>query len=159
MIQKLIYGIGLIIISTQILGCSGKTNASGKLATDVATVGIQVKGALRKMRVNELVVLPISIRNNGVATIPSAGGSDGSFIVLVTYHWYREGGSLVVWDGVRTRLPEDIRKDKSIDVSLSLKAPSEPGKYTLVVDLVQEGALWFADTGSQTAVLTCIIEN
>lgn len=48
---------------------------------------------------------------------------------------------MAVWDGVRTKLPEDIAKSKSIDVPLLVKAPAEPGKYSLVIDLVKEGAL------------------
>lgn len=152
--------IGVVCTTAAILaGCAERTAASAKLPNDVATVGIQVKGLQRKMRVNEEVVLPISIHNNGVAAIPSEGKPDGSFVIRATYHWLRPDGPVAVWDGVRTKLPQDIAKGKSADISLSLKAPSEPGKYVLVIDLVQEGALWFADTGSQTATLAYVIEN
>lgn len=156
--NKIFYGISLLIIGL-LSGCSGETVPSGKLANDVATVGIQVKGSQRKMRVNEQVVLPISIHNNGVALIPSGKKTDGSFVILATYHWFHADGSLAVWDGLRTKLPADIAKGKSIEVPLSLRAPPEPGRYSLVIDLVQEGALWFADTGSQTATLKYLIEN
>jgi hypothetical protein len=151
--------LGATTIIFCLSACSDRTAATAKLPNDVATVGIQVKGAQRKMKVNEQIVLPISISNNGVASIPSGGKPDGSLIVLATYHWLRPNGPVVVWDGVRTKLPGDIGKGKSIDVPLTLKAPEEPGKYTLVIDLVQEGALWFADTGSQTAAMTFDIGN
>lgn len=62
-------------------------------------------------------------------------------MVLATYHWFPPVGPVAVWDGVRTKLPEDIAKSKSIDVPLLVKAPAEPGKYSLVIDLVKEGAL------------------
>jgi hypothetical protein len=140
-------------------GCSDHTAATEKLPSNIATVGIQVKGSQRKMKVNEQIVLPISIHNNGVAVIPSEGKPDGSMVVLATYHWIRADGPVVVWDGVRTKLPEDIRQNKSLDLPLTVKSPSEPGKHILIIDLVQEGAQWFADTGSQTATLAFTIEK
>ena len=159
MIKRIIPVIGLIIAAVQIAGCSDQTAATGKLATDVATVGIQVKDARRKLKINEQVVLPISIYNNGVASIPSQSKPDGGFKVNATYHWLKANGELAVWDGIRTDLPADIKRGKSIDVALVIKAPQEPGKYLLVIDLVQEGALWFADTGSQTATLAYFVEQ
>lgn len=152
--------VGVVCAMAVLLtGCSEGTTPTAKLSDDVATVGISVKGSQRKMKVNDQVVLPISIHNNGVATIPSGGKPGESLVVLATYHWFPPVGPVAVWDGVRTKLPEDIATGKSIDVPLLVKAPSEPGKYILVIDLVQEGALWFADTGSQTATLAFVIEN
>jgi hypothetical protein len=152
--------LGSATIIFSLHACSDRTVATAKLPNDVATVGIQVKGAQRKMKVNEQILLPVSIWNNGVAAIPAEGKPDGSLIVLATYHWFRQNEPTpVVWDGLRTKLPEDIGKGKSIDVQLALKAPVEPGRYTLVIDLVQEGALWFHETGSQTATLAFDIEK
>jgi hypothetical protein len=138
-------------------GCSENTVATAKLANEVATVGIQVKGSQRKLKVGEQTVLPISIINNGIASIPASGKPDGSLKVFATYHWLRPNGEHAVWDGIRTPLPEDIRSGKSIDIPLTLKAPPAPGPYLLVIDLVQEGALWFAETGSQTAKMNYLI--
>ena len=158
MSKRLITISSLIFIIFQLIGCSKETTARAKLAKDVATVGIQVKGAQRKLKINEQVVLPISVFNNGVALIPSRAQSDGNFKVVATYHWLKATGEMAVWDGIRTSLPEDIGKGKSIDVMLTLKAPPVAGKYLLTIDLVQEGALWFADTGSQTATMAYNIE-
>jgi hypothetical protein len=60
-----------------------------------------------------------------------------------------------VWDGIRTKLNRDIASKDSImgadlSVDLTVHAPSEPGKYVLVIDLVQEGVQWFAGNGSET---------
>jgi hypothetical protein len=148
----------LFALCTQIIGCSEKTSVTEKLANDVATVGIQVKNSQRILKINEQIVLPISIFNNGSKPIPSQGRPDGSLKVLATYHWLKVTGEVAVWDGIRTVLPEDIKNGSALDVMLALKAPSEPGKYLLVVDLVQEGALWFADTGSQTATMAYTIQ-
>lgn len=159
MIQRVISLIGLVVVVSQMAGCEDKTVATAKLAKDVATVGIQVKGAQRKLKINEQVVLPISIYNNGVESIPSQSKPDGGLKVNATYHWLKANGELAVWDGIRTDLSADIKRGKAIDVALVIRAPSEPGKYLLVIDLVQEGALWFADTGSQTATLAYFVEQ
>ncbi|OIR10715.1 hypothetical protein GALL_74850 [mine drainage metagenome] len=159
MIQRVILSMGLIAVTFQMAGCEDKTIATGKLAKDVANVRIQVKGELRKLKINEQVVLPISIFNNGVESIPSQSKSGRWLKVYATYHWLKASGETAVWDGIRTELPADIKRGKSIDVALIVKAPSEPGKYSLVIDLVQEGVQWFADTGSQTTTLTYFIEQ
>lgn len=156
--KKLIATLGLALILSQITGCSNETTATVKLPNDVANVGIQVKGAQRKLKIDEQILLPISIYNNGISPIPSKGMPDGKFKVLATYHWSKATGEMVIWDGIRTSLPEDIENGKSIDIMLTLKAPASAGKYFLTIDLVQEGALWFATTGSQTATMAFDIE-
>lgn len=150
--------LAAMLLLAQLTACSEHSAVVGKLPADVATVGIQVKAANRVLVVNQEVVLPISLLNNGVGQIPSKPQADGNSQVFVTYHWFRESGETAVWDGVRTSLPKDIKKGQVVDVQLAIKAPAEPGKYVLVVDLVQEGVLWFADTGSQTAKMNYVIE-
>ncbi len=148
----------LFIILLSISGCKERTAPTAKLLDDVATVGIQVKGAQRKLKINEQTMLPISIFNNGIASIPSIGKPENNLRVLATYHWLKENGEVAVWDGLRTVLPEDIPKGKSLDIQLAIKAPAMKGRYILVIDLVQEGAMWFAGVGSQTANLAYVIE-
>jgi len=150
--------LGTLFALLQLSGCSSKTTATARLPDSTASVGIAVKSPLRKLKVNELTALPISIYNSGDGIIPSEGKADGSMKVFATYHWTRGNNEMVVWDGVRTPLGEDIGHAKSLDVSLSLKAPSDPGRYILVIDLVQEGAVWFQTTGSQTAGLLFTVE-
>ncbi len=146
-------------VSLVLCGCSDRTAATAKLPEHVATVGIMVKSGQRKLKVNEKIEFPITIQNNGVAVIPADGKSDGSMKVLATYHWLRENVEVAIWDGVRTQFPEDLGKGKSVDIALALQAPPEPGRYILMLDLVQEGAQWFWDTGSQTARMLFTIEK
>lgn len=150
---------GAAILLLHLTACSENTIATAKLPDDVATVGIQVKSAVRKLKVNDKAVLPISISNNGVASIPSNGKPDRGLQVFATYHWMKLSGEVALWDGVRTALPEDIQMGKTLDLQLDLKAPAEPGKYILVIDLVQEGAFWFESKGSQTARMEYQIES
>lgn len=149
---------GLLFLTMFIQGCVEQTEATDKLVAKNASVGIQVRNAQRKLKVNQDIVLPISIYNNAVVNLPSLAKPDGSNKINATYHWLKANGEVAVWDGVRTALPEDVKSGKSLSVALAVKAPAEPGKYVLIIDLVQEGVLWFADSGSQTATLTYFVE-
>lgn len=151
--------IGVALLVLHLAACSEKTSSTSRLPDDVATVGIQVKSPIRRLKTNQKIELPISIVNNGTAAIPSEGKEDGKFKVNATYHWLREGGESVVWDGLRTPLSKDILKGNDLEMLLALQAPGEPGRYILVIDLVQEGAVWFEQTGSQTARMLFTIEN
>jgi hypothetical protein len=48
-------------------------------------------------------------------------------------------------EGVRTNLFRTVRPGRSLESHLQVQWPSEPGSYLLVVDLVQENALWFEE--------------
>lgn len=156
---RLLSTFGLVMLALQLAACSEKTSSTSRLPDSVATVGIQVKSPIRSLNIKQKIELPISIVNNGTASIPSEGKDGGKFKVNATYHWLREGGEVAVWDGLRTPLPKDILKGKELEMPLVIEAPGEPGRYILVIDLVQEGAVWFEQTGSQTARMLFNIKN
>lgn len=90
-----------------------------------------------------------SIQNVGESTWPKAGFDP----VRLGAHWLDADGKIVSWDAARADLPKDIAPMDSISQDLQITAPDEPGAYTLVVDLVQEGVVWFASRGSEPARL------
>ena len=65
----------------------------------------------------------------------------------LSYHWLDRWGSVVVWDGERTPLPRDIGPGEEAEVLSRIKAPPNSGKYTLAIELLQEGSSWSSDTG------------
>jgi SAM-dependent methyltransferase len=71
--------------------------------------------------------------------------------ICVGNHWLREDGSRVIDDDARGRLPRPVAPGDTVEVPLRVQAPSEPGRYLLEVDLVQEHVCWFAQRGSATA--------
>lgn len=71
--------------------------------------------------------------------------------LCVANHWLDEHGVPVVPDDGRARLPHDLAPGQSGEVTLTVTAPSQPGRYLLEVDLVQERIAWFAQRGSSTA--------
>ena len=67
----------------------------------------------------------------------------------LSYHIYDSGGSPVIWDGARGRLPSDVPPLTSVTVPISVALPSGTGGYRLEWDMVQEGVAWFSQLGVQ----------
>jgi SAM-dependent methyltransferase len=59
-----------------------------------------------------------------------------------------DGGTRDYW---RASLAADVEPGASTEIVGELPAPTEPGAYTVVLDLVDEGFAWFQDEGSPVA--------
>jgi hypothetical protein len=91
------------------------------------------------------VTVPLTITNTGALTWPAAGKKP----VQVSYHWMADDGvTLLVLEGRRTTLAQDVPSDTKIDVVASVKAPERPGRYVIWWDLVHDGVTWFSDAGA-----------
>jgi LCP family protein required for cell wall assembly len=63
-------------------------------------------------------------------------------------HWInRDTGEIVVWDGNRGILDEDIDYEQESIIKITIAAPQEPGRYILQYDMVHEGVTWFSEQG------------
>jgi SAM-dependent methyltransferase len=62
--------------------------------------------------------------------------------VHLAYHCYSENGSVVVFDGMRTRLPS-IKPGVRVELDMDFEAPVLPGRFLFRLTLVQEGVRWF----------------
>lgn len=91
--------------------------------------------------------LGVKVTNHGYLTWPSVA-SDPSHPVRMSYHWIDADGNVISHDGLRTDLPREVGMGESLLMRASILAPSTPGRYTLVLDLVREYVTWFADRGS-----------
>ena len=67
----------------------------------------------------------------------------------LSYHIYDSGGTPVIWDGARGRLPSSVPPLTSVTVPISVALPSGTGGYRLEWDMVQEGVAWFSQLGVQ----------
>ena len=68
--------------------------------------------------------------------------------VLVSYHWLDTAGAMKVEDGRRTPLPRVLLPGESLTMTMTVEAPAQPGRYTLAIDLVEEGVSWFSRAGA-----------
>ena len=69
--------------------------------------------------------------------------------VLLSYHWLDTAGAMKVEDGRRTPLPRVLPPGESLTMTMTVEAPSRPGRYTLAIDLVEEGVSWFSRAGAR----------
>jgi hypothetical protein len=87
-----------------------------------------------------LVHLEVRLENAGLA--PWQG-------LNLAYHWLDERGNPIVWDGLRTELPDVAPGEESL-VRARVRGPIPPGRYRFAVDLVSEHRFWLAEVGNHT---------
>jgi SAM-dependent methyltransferase len=68
--------------------------------------------------------------------------------VFLSYHWLDAGGAVAIDDGLRTPLPHPVAPGASCEMTCRVDAPPRAGRYTLAVDLVEEGVTWFSRAGA-----------
>ena len=74
---------------------------------------------------------------------PSVGLSPGN--VYLSYHWYRDSNGereIQSWDHPRYICPMRLLPGDSTSTYLRIRAPSEPGRYWLQPDVVEELVAW-----------------
>jgi hypothetical protein len=70
--------------------------------------------------------------------------SEGESSVRVTYHWYRQDGTVLVMNGLRSQFPDGVLKSGGIvDLPVLVSPPEEGWEYRLELTLVREKILWF----------------
>lgn len=77
---------------------------------------------------------------------------------FISYHLYSESGSLIEFENPRINI-EDIEPGWADDVEIQIKAPSEKGKYKIVIDIVKEGEYWFEARGDKPGILELIVNK
>ncbi len=119
---------------------------------------ITVAKAPAKLKLNESVVLEVTVKNLGDTAWPHQGGPGAANGVLLSYHWLQAGGSLPIADGIRTNLSSDLAPGATVALRSTVKAPDKPGTYILEFDMVQEAVDWFKSRGSKTVRFDVTVE-
>lgn len=79
--------------------------------------------------------------------------------VLLSYHWLEEGGNIYQYDGLRTGfacerlLPGESRKER-----IKVLAPHVPGRYQLLLTVLQEHVTWFENHGFEYCVAPIVVQ-
>lgn len=98
----------------------------------------------------------VTIKNEGILPWPSSGEN----AVAVSYHWATAAGDrILIYDGIRSPLPFDVRPGQEVTVATRVSAPVPRGEYTLQWDLVREGITWFSALGAPLASARVIVED
>lgn len=93
----------------------------------------------------------LTVQNTSNYSWPASIIQEGSG-VNVAYHWLDMSGQVIVHDGERSPLPA-MQPGQQEQVGMVVKPPSQPGRYTLEIDLVYEGVSWFGTQGNPTLKL------
>jgi hypothetical protein len=97
--------------------------------------------ALETGRIHEI---PVTLTNAGRL----AWDSSREPAFAMSYHWLRSGSEAVVqYDGLRTPFPQPVRPGQTITLPVFVESPAEPGRYTLVWDVVHETRAWLSTEG------------
>jgi len=104
------------------------------------------------LTISQATTVAVTVTNTGSLT----WGANSLF--RLAYHWATSGGSIIVWDGLRTVLPQSVGPGQSLTLTASLQAPATAGTYTLKWDLVQDGVTWFSSPGVATGNQTVTVQ-
>lgn len=102
----------------------------------------------------QIVDVTVEVENNTASCWPVVDGSRAEF--GLSYHLFYEDGQVLIWDTPRSNLCNPrighvsfIEPSQVLTCKLKVVAPSEPGRYIVQLDLVQEGVRWFAQEAHQ----------
>lgn len=96
------------------------------------------------LKPSEEKIIKVNVKNNGtmVWTPAEKNGVDLSYHIL--------NNNKAINEGQRASLPGNVETGQEVSLDLKVKAPNQPGKYNLELDMVQENVTWFKEKGSKT---------
>jgi hypothetical protein len=147
------YQLRFDLVQEGVAWFSSKGLPTGNLTANVAGPLVKSYGATYVPSVQTLAVsgssatVPIAITNTGNFPWPAAGANP----VTLSYHWNDSAGRAVVWDGLRTKLPNDLVPGATANLQASLVFPAGTGTFTLRWDMVEEGVSWFSGKDVKTS--------
>jgi hypothetical protein len=112
--------------------------------------GLRVEHPLSKLMAGRVARLRVAVKNPTTErwSALGRGGWGHQRSVRLSYHWLAPDGAVVVNDGLRTELPRDLLGGEEVELKATVRAPDQPGRFTLRLTLVQEGVAWFDARGA-----------
>jgi hypothetical protein len=140
----------LLALSLFFFGCD---ESSPKLPLAGFKVEFGPHNVPTEMVAGEILLADITIKNASTKTWPSKPNQRGRNAVNLSYHWLDRKRQVVVFDGLRTPLPRDLKPGESVTLRATIRAPEKAGEYLLHVTMVQEGVAWFSESdGGQLSI-------
>ena len=146
----------IVIIFCGVVGCGDKRKRLPESGFQVAFESHKVAS---EMKSGKTVSADITVKNISPMTWPSKPDHKDRYAVNLSYHWLNRKGATVVFDGLRTPLPRDLRPGESVNLKAAVQAPAKPGRYILEVTLVQEHWAWFPEKNGAKLVLPVTVSE
>ncbi len=108
-------------------------------------------------RPGEVLEIPVTVRNTGIVAWPALPDANGCWVRLGG-HLSTDRGIEVEWEFGRADLPRELPPGGSAALTLRVRAPREPGRYVIELDLVAEGLFWFEDAGGRLAQVPLTVD-
>ena len=105
---------------------------------------IVMKSNLKRMFKAREKNVTVVIQNTGKAVWKAKGD------ILLSYHWLNENHEVVIWDGIRTELSQDVHPGDIVQVKAKIGSPGQPGTYYLKWDMVKEGDFWLFNVNPES---------
>ena len=142
-------GVGVVIALALVLGGIAKLT----LSPELLAARLQSEGSSRWYGAVYEVPLKLRLDAGTLHRIPLRVSNTGRFTwdstvdpkYAMSYHWLRSGSDEVIeFDGIRTPFPQPVLPNESLSFPVTVKAPRQPGSYTLVWDVVLESRAWLS---------------
>ena len=146
----------IVIILSGVVGCGDNRK---KLPESGFQVVFESHNVPSEMESGKTVAADITVKNVSPVTWPSKPDHKDRYAVNLSYHWLNRKGTTVVFDGLRTPLPRDLKPGESVDLKAAIAAPAKPGRYILEVTLVQERWAWFPEKNGAKLVLPITVSE
>jgi hypothetical protein len=148
-------GLAVVQIPAEVNPCrNGAAGRESAAALPGAAFRAEVDacGVPAALTAGSQVLLNARVKNVSGLSWPVRGTRNGDYRLKLGSHWLDESGAAVKeFDGL-TNLPSDLGPNEECKVPLLITAPKEPGRYQLVIDVLQQGVAWFQHKGSRAWV-------
>ena len=112
----------------------------------------------REVPAGGTVPVSVTFTNTSGVAWPNSQDVDGqpsiASAVRLNYSWTRSDEKETNRkNGERLNLPQSVQPGETLTVPVAIRVPTEPGQYSLVIELLQELVFWFGDAGADKLVI------
>jgi hypothetical protein len=111
---------------------------------------LTVVGVPARLRRKQRAVFSVRIKHARQVVWPARERDGQLYQVRVGNHWLDASGTIRINDDGRSALLSDLPPGETVELPLTVNAPSKAGRYLLEIDMIQEGVSWFGLVGSPT---------
>jgi len=138
-------------------GDKGVAEKGLPLPDNAFNAGLSAINGPATLHAGEKYELRVMLKNQSEVTWPGRQPA-WQYQLTIGNRWLKPDGEKVNDVDGRTALSADLAPGGTVELPLTITAPSEPGIYILQLDAIQEGVAWFGDRGSPVLSLNIRVE-